>query len=231
MSNPIVMLEIKMPDGETESSIYPILIKARQGYLFVDCGFVGSLPQIEDQLAQHGVPPAEIVGIVITHHDHDHMGAAAAFQRAHPGVKIYASRQEAPYISAEQKPLRLKQAEELQATLPPEQQAFGQAFCNLLRQVEPVKVDNILDDGDVLDWCGGCQVIATPGHTPGHISLFLKEQGIVIAGDAFVLGDGEPVIANPQFAFDREKAAASIDKLRNLGAKTMYCYHSGAYHP
>lgn len=36
------------------------------------------------------------------------------------------------------------------------------------------KVDKILFDGEELSFCGGIQVIFTPGHTQGHISLYLK---------------------------------------------------------
>ena len=40
------------------------------------------------------------------------------------------------------------------------------------------KVDKILFDGEELPFCGGIQVIFTPGHTQGHISLYLKNSAI-----------------------------------------------------
>ncbi|MEM5770387.1 MAG: MBL fold metallo-hydrolase, partial [Bacillota bacterium] len=121
--------------------------------------------------------------------------------------------------------------EELQKTLPPEQQDFGKAFCNMLRQVEPVHVDYLLHDGEHLDWCGGCRVIATPGHTPGHISLFMENDSIVITGDAIALEGETPVIANPQFTLDLEQAAKSMEKLLSMKARYYYCYHGGVYSP
>lgn len=197
--------------------------------MLVDCGFIGSLPILEKELAHYGLSAQRITVLVLTHHDHDHMGAAAALKRVNPNLKIYASQAEAPFISAQQKPLRLKQAEELQEKLPPDQQDFGRAFCDMLRRVEPVMVDGFLHDGDRFDWCGGCRIIATPGHTPGHISLFLENDSIVITGDAMALEGGRPVIANPQFTLDLNRAESSMNKLLSLKANVYYCYHGGVY--
>lgn len=231
MQNEIIMLSIKMSYGGVNDTIHPVLLKGKQGHLLVDCGFIGALPAIEAELDAKCIRPEEIGGILLTHHDHDHMGAAAAFKEKYPSIKIYASKEEAPYISAEKKPLRLAQAEALQQTLPPEQQEFGRGFCDLLRRVLRVPVDVFLQEGDILDFCGGCEVIATPGHTLGHIALFIKSSATIVAGDAFVLEDGKPVIANLKFALDAGQALASIDKLLRRGAKTILCYHSGEYRP
>ena len=231
MDYKILMLTITMPFGDTENNVHPTLLWDESNIILVDCGFIGSLPFIEKELEKHGLHAGQVTGLVITHHDHDHMGAAAAFKRSYPNVQIYASAQEEPFISAWQKPLRLHQAEELQKTLPPEQQAFGEAFCAMLRRVEPVAVDHLLQDGDHLSWCGGCRVIATPGHTPGHISLFLEKENTVITGDAIALENGTPVIANPQFTLDLQQAADSMERLLSMQADTYLCYHGGGYSP
>ena len=168
MFSKILRLSIAAPN---EEAVYPTLLIDEKNIVLVDCGFIGSLPALEKELARHGLSVKSLTGLALTHHDHDHMGAAAALKRANPDLKIYASQIEAPYISAQEKPPRLRQAEQLQKTLPPERQEFGRAFCDMLRSVEPVCVDKFLHDGEKLDWCGGCIVIATPGHTPGHISL------------------------------------------------------------
>jgi glyoxylase-like metal-dependent hydrolase (beta-lactamase superfamily II) len=95
-----------------------------------------------------------------------------------------------------------------------------------LRSVRPVLADLTVNDGD--DLCG-CKIVATPGHTPGHISLYLPDQGVVIAGDAMALENGVPAIANPQFTLDPKAAKASMDKLLSLGADIYVCYHGGTY--
>lgn len=229
MEYKILSLSITMPFGNIENTVYPILLWDKQNIILVDCGFIGSLPLLEKELQRVGVSIQQLTGLVLTHHDHDHMGAAADLKKLNPDMKIYASAVEAPFISAKEKPLRLQQAEELQKMLPPEQQDFGKAFCNMLRQVEPVEVDVFLHDGEYMEWCGGCRVLATPGHTPGHVSLFLERDSLVITGDAIVLEDGKPVIANPQFTLDFEQATKSMEKLLALKAKTYYCYHGGTF--
>jgi len=227
MEYEIISFPITMPFGNNDNTVYPTLLHDKENTILVDCGFIGSLPYIERELQQHGLSTAQLTGLVLTHHDHDHMGAAAALKRINPKVKIYASAEEAPFISAQEKPLRLHQAEELQKTLPPEQKRFGKAFCDMLRRVDPVAVDIFIRDGEEMDWCGGCRIIATPGHTPGHISLFMEKDMIIITGDAIVLEDGEPVIANPQFTLDMERATESMEKLLSLHGKAYYCYHGG----
>lgn len=227
MEYKILSFPITMPFDNNQNTVYPTLLWDKQNIILVDCGFIGSLPNLEKELQRHGLSTDQITGLILTHHDHDHMGAAAALKRVNPHVKIYASAVETPFISAQEKPLRLCQAEEMQKKLPPEQQDFGKAFCDMLRQVEPVQVDVFLRDGERMDWCDGCRILATPGHTPGHISLLMEKDSIIITGDAIALEDGKPVIANPQFTLDIEQAIKSMGKLLSLKAKSYYCYHGG----
>ncbi len=229
MAYRIIRLVISEKFGDTVNTVYPTLLWDEKNIVLVDCGFIGALSTLEKELAQYGLTVKQLTVLVLTHHDHDHMGTAAALKRANPELKIYSSQAEAAYISAQEKPLRLKQAEELQKTLPLEQQDFGRAFCDMLRRVEPVIVDEFLYDNDKMDWCGGCRIIATPGHTPGHISLFMEKGSIVITGDAIALEKGCPVIANPQFTLDLNQAESSMNKLLSLQANTYYCYHGGVY--
>ncbi len=225
--NRIITLNIEMCYGTVQDIIYPVVLCNSSNYVLVDCGYIGSLPKIEDALRENNLTPESITHIILTHQDHDHIGAAAAFKKKYPDVKVMASAIEAPYISGATKSLRLEQAEQLQKTLPPEKQAFGEAFCSLLRSIEPIEIDLPLNAEDLLPFCGGCKVLATPGHTPGHISLYLPEFETVISGDAMALVNGKPEIANPQFALDIEKATASMKRLMSFYAKKIICYHGG----
>lgn len=231
MEHKVLRLTIKMQFGDIENIVYPTLLWDKETIILVDCGFIGSLHILKEELHRHGLSVNRLTGLVLTHHDHDHMGAAAALKKLNSNIKIYSSSAEAPFISAHEKPLRLSQAEEMQKILPPEQQVFGKAFCNMLRQVEPVGVDYVLHDGDHLDWCGGCRIIATPGHTPGHISLLMENDSILITGDAIALEDNQPVIANPQLTLDIEQATKSMDKILSMKANAYYCYHGGICTP
>ena len=48
----------------------------------------------------------------------------------------------------------------------------------------PVTVGERLSDRQVLDVGGGLRIVATPGHTPGHVSLLHERTGTLITGDA-----------------------------------------------
>ena len=49
---------------------------------------------------------------------------------------------------------------------------------------DAVPVDEELHDGQVLEVGGGLQVLHTPGHSPGHVSLLHARTGLLITGDA-----------------------------------------------
>lgn len=219
------IIDLELPGFN--STIHPTVLMDETNLVLVDCGYMGYLPQIENALRQHHIEPENLTHVVITHQDYDHIGALADLCEKYPKVQVVASALEAPYIQGERKFLRLQQAENLQEQLPQEKQAEGEAFCKMLRSVQPAHVDVPVHGGEVFDWCGGCEVIATPGHMPGHISLFLKKYRTIITGDAAVAENGVLGHANPQYTLDMPSAEASLQKLLALPADTFICYHGG----
>ena len=78
-----------------------------------------------------------------------------------------------------------------------------------------------LDDGIVVR---GLRVLATPGHTPGHVS-FLDDQGTLLVGDLVGSRDGRLERAPAMFTADAAQAEASIAKLAATGAERMIFGH------
>lgn len=225
--NEIIVLNIQFKFREIEDVIHPVVLKDDRNMILIDCGYTGFLPNIEQAMDEKNLSCGDLTHVLITHQDHDHMGALSELKKKHPNIKVVASKSESPYISGKLKSLRLAQAEAMQPYLPEEQKAFGVAFCNILKNIQPVEVDLEIQDGDVFDWCGGCTIIGTPGHTPGHISVYVNQKKVFITGDAAALENGKLVIANPQFTLDRQKAEESLHKIMQLGAKEIICYHGG----
>jgi Zn-dependent hydrolases, including glyoxylases len=225
-----IVLEIDFIFGERKDTIHPVVLQDDQNLVLVDCGYTGCFSIIEKAMLEKNIDCKRLTHVVITHHDHDHMGGVYELKQKYPHVKVVSSRVEEPYISGKMKSLRLEQAEKLQAELPEEQKQFGINFCNVLKQLKPIEVDITVQDGDVIDWCGGCTVIDTAGHTPGHISLYLNRKKVLIAGDAVTLIQGKPAIANPEFTLDIKKAEESLQKIIKFGAEELICYHGGFYH-
>ena len=227
----MIVLDIKFKFGEIEDAIHPVVLRDHVNMVLIDCGYTGFLPIIEQAMEEKGLRCSDLTHVLITHQDHDHMGALFELKQKYPHIQVIASKKEAPYVSGDLKSLRLEQAEALQPNLPEEQKVFGEAFCNILRNVHPVKPDLVVQDGDVFPWCGGCTIIETSGHTPGHISIYINQEKIMITGDAAALEDGELVIANPQYTLDKNEAEASLQNILTYGAKEIICYHGGVLIP
>lgn len=227
MNGRIEILDLNYTFGGMEQHLYPAVLLGGEDVVLVDCGYPGSLPLIEAQLRARGIAPEKLTKLVITHQDDDHMGSAAELKEKYPAVDILASPEEEPYISGRLKNLRLRQGEDMQDMLPEDEKAFGEAFCERYRALRPVKVDMLLHDGDCFDWGGGCAVLATPGHMPGHISIRALDADYIITGDAAALEEDELVIANPGFCLDVEAAQKSLDTILALKYKRYICYHGG----
>ena len=81
----------------------------------------------------------------------------------------------------------------------------------------------------------GMHVVATPGHTDGHVSVFDRGTRVLVAGDA--LGNTAGLTgSNPQFTTDPAKATESVKTLAALDADTILFGHgepltSGAAEP
>lgn len=223
----IVMLDINFSYENEIQTINPVLLIDRNDVVLVDCGYPNFLTLLEDEMKLKGIEPSSLTKVLITHHDNDHMGALSELKEKYPKIKVVASEIDSKFISGEKKSLRLEQAEEVLKDLPEEQKQIGIEFCETLRKVKPVNVDITVKDGDYFDWGGGCQIISTPGHMPGHISLYLKEANSIITGDAAVIENSKLVVANPQFALDLELAEKSLEKLKSMNAANYYCFHGG----
>lgn len=225
------MLDIQFEYQEMVNHIYPVLLLGRADTVLIDCGYPGFMGLIESALEEQGLSVSDLTKIVLTHQDDDHMGAASEFVSKYPHIQIAASAVEAPYIAGTKKNLRLLQAEELQERLPEAEKEAGLQFCERLRQVRSVPVHLVLQEGDRFDWGGGCEIICTPGHTPGHISLLLSGAQVLVTGDAAVAEQGELVLANPQFCLDTERAKRSLERLKEMRCRQYICYHSGIFSP
>ena len=61
---------------------------------------------------------------------------------------------------------------------------------------------------------GKVQIVATPGHTPGHVSLYVPDERLLIAGDALTADDE---FGGPNEAFTPDMAAA-VDSIGRLAS-------------
>jgi glyoxylase-like metal-dependent hydrolase (beta-lactamase superfamily II) len=142
----------------------------------VDCGYrFGASRRIRAGLAAIGRDISDVQRIVLTHAHSDHAGSAAALVAATGVEGVTLHHDDAGYARRGQSP--------------PRDPAFNgpswlRRVNDRLNAYPPVTVAGTLDDGDTLSVAGGLQVVHTPGHTPGHVSLLHETSGVLITGDA-----------------------------------------------
>lgn len=156
-------------------------------WVLVDAGLKTSADKIRKLAAYVIGSNIRPVAIVMTHAHFDHRGAleelAAEWQ-----VPVYAHHQERPYLNGS-------------ASYPPPDPAVGGGAMAVLSFVYPKYPIDISDylyelplDGSIPK-LPGWKWIHTPGHTPGHISLWRERDGVLIAGDACVTTVQESLIS------------------------------------
>jgi glyoxylase-like metal-dependent hydrolase (beta-lactamase superfamily II) len=221
----VFLLSVQTHQDGRDMMIYPALIQDGNEYILVDAGYASDFPTIDAQLNALGLTSADLTGVILTHDDIDHVGGLAQLKSACPAIRVYASVIEAPYISGSTKSLRLIQAEQLYDQLPESHKAWALGFQERLRAIQRIPVDQELEPGHTL--LPGLEIIPTPGHTPGHISLYVPASKTLIAGDALVIEGEQLNLANPQFALDLPQAVNSVRSIALLDIDRLLCYHGG----
>src|SRR5215218_7343841 len=190
-----------------------------QGWTLVDAGLYGSAERIvraaEDRFGLGARPAA----IVLTHGHFDHVGALETLAERWD-VPVYAHTMELPYLTG-------------RSTYPPPDPTVGGGAMARLAALYPKGPIDLRDRAQALPEDGsvpgmpGWRWIFTPGHAPGHVSLFRDEDRVLIAGDAFVTTKQESAIAVLQqrqevhgppmyFTPDWGQAKASVERLAEL---------------
>ncbi|MFD0049592.1 MBL fold metallo-hydrolase [Actinomycetes bacterium NPDC127524] len=149
-----------------------------QEWVLVDAGMPGSGQKIikeAEELYGKGNPPA---AIILTHGHFDHIGSIVDLIE-YWDAPVYAHKMELPFLTG-------------QMDYPePDSSVEGGMVAKMSRLFpnEGIDLDDhvlqLPEDGSV-PGLPGWKWIWTPGHSPGHISLFRESDRSLIAGDAFV---------------------------------------------
>jgi len=203
-------------EGQTFTYNVSLILDPVNGPALVDTGLPGQLDQIADGLAESGVAVADLTRVILTHQDIDHVGSLRDVVQA-SGARVVAHEVEAPFIDGSDVP-RFKRPAVLESR--PEMRP-------IVERILPTPVDERVQDGSRLDLAGGVRFVFTPGHTVGHMCLYLERTRTVIAGDALIASEGR--LAGPSAAAtdDMETAARSVRKLAELDVDAIVCYHGG----
>lgn len=196
-----------------------------------DLGIPSQLPEIRRVMDQVGAPFNKLNKVILTHQDLDHIsGLPEILRSSDHKVEVLAHEEERPYIQGEKPLIKLnpEQMAKRLESLPEEQREQMEKVFEASLKLK-VNVDTTVDSGEVLPYCGGITVILTPGHTPGHICLYLNQSKTLITGDTLNVIDGQLVGPKPEYAADIDTAKKSLKKLTQYDIETVICYHGGVY--
>jgi glyoxylase-like metal-dependent hydrolase (beta-lactamase superfamily II) len=213
----VYVLPIPRGSQETEGFLnLTLILDEQEGAALVDAGLPGHAETIGAALADAGIGVRDLRRIIFTHQDLDHIGSGAALVRQ-SGARVVAHPADTPYIEGDLRPLKVT----------PEMLERRPQMREVLEHLESVRVDEYLEDGERLDLAGGIRVIYTPGHTPGHLSLYLERPKVLVAGDALTAEEGRLNGPNPSVTLDMGEAVRSVRRLAELDVETIVCYHGG----
>ncbi|MFN2567804.1 MAG: MBL fold metallo-hydrolase [Gemmatimonadaceae bacterium] len=156
-------------------------------WVLIDAGLHGSDDRIvhaAEELYGEGTRPG---AIVLTHGHFDHVGALRDLALLWD-VPIYAHELELPYLDGRS------------AYPPPDPTVGGGAMAALSRLYPRGPIDvrewlRTLPADGAVPGMPGWRWIHTPGHTPGHVSLYQAGDSTLVAGDAFVTTKQESMLA------------------------------------
>jgi glyoxylase-like metal-dependent hydrolase (beta-lactamase superfamily II) len=197
-------------------------------WVLIDTGLSTSSKAIIEAAEHRFGPGTRPTAIVLTHGHFDHTGSLEALVQ-HWDVPVYAHPLELPNLNG-------------QASYPPADALVGGGAMALLSPLfprSPVNVEpwlKILPPDGSIPGMPGWRWLHTPGHAPGHISLWRESDRNLIAGDAIVTTGQESVyeviVQKPEMhgpprylTPDWEEAEQSVAKLAVLEPERIITGH------
>lgn len=192
-----------------------IFLIAEHKITIVDAGFRGSTRRIAKAINDLGRCVEEVDLIIITHNHLDHIGGLSGLRQI-TSARVAVHRADLsfsgnglPYPGYLKKLLKVP---------------FISVFWPLV-YARPGDVDMPLVGGEVLEPLGGLEVIHTPGHTPGSISLFSPQKKLLIVGDTLNNRHKDLWLTPKSISSDISQARESVKRLARLDFDTLCCGH------
>ncbi len=206
--------------GETETvftdrmdcNIY--LMRTGDFFVLIDSGGGMGADQVVDNIRGHGVDPARVEWLLLTHAHGDHAAGAAPLKQRLPHLKVALSAEAAGWLrNGDEKAINLDKGRST-GMYPPEFQFL------------PCPVDLELQDNQDLELGGKVfRVVATPGHCAGHMSFLVEDGGklALFAGDA-IFPEGKILLQNIGDC-DLHQSLRSVERLAQLRPDHLFAGH------
>ena len=147
--------------GPFQENTYVLRADASERAIVIDPGDNGE--QLLEAIEKLG---ATVEAILITHTDVDHVGAVAPLAKA-TGAPVYCPRLEVDRLA----------------------DIMGHVPIDGIGPYEGYDADETVEGGETLDLAGlRIEVVATPGHTEGHVTYVFPDEGVIASGDVLFQG-------------------------------------------
>lgn len=182
-----------------------------RGWTLIDTGVPGYTGKIKEAAAARFGKDARPAAIILTHGHFDHVGTVQGLAEEWD-TPVYAHEMELPYLTG-------------RSSYPPPDPTIGGGAMTFMSPLYPrgpidlgTRVQALPVDGSV-PGMAGWRWIHTPGHSPGHVSLFRDTDRTLVAGDAFVTVKAEsamgalsyrPVMHGPPAYFTPDWTASRL---------------------
>ena len=187
------------------AAVFPMncyLVREEDGLTLVDSTASSPGPDLARAASELGLT---LRRIALTHAHGDHVGGVAGVREGYPGIVVSIGERDSRLLAGDSAPV------------PGEPPAPARGWFLKVGW----RPDQLLKPGDRV---GSLEVVASPGHTPGHIAFLDVRDRTLIAGDAFQTRGGIAVsgVVRPLFPFPalatwhKPTALASAQALRKL---------------
>lgn len=202
-------------------------------WVLVDAGLPGTAGSIKRAARERFGESSRPAAIIMTHAHADHAGALERLAEEW-NVPIYAHELELPYLNGS-------------AAYPPPDPSVGGGLMPAMSVLFPRGPFNVarwlqtLPQDGTVPHMAGWRWIHTPGHTPGHVSLYRPSDSTLIAGDAFITTGQESVykvmtqraeMHGPPMYYTQnwEDSERSVQKLAALDPELVITGHGRPMH-
>lgn len=192
--------------GEITDNIFTIqdafsnmyLVNDSGQYIAIDAG--NKIDVISKELEKLQINPDDVVAVLLTHSDADHVASLPLFKKAN----VYLSKQEEQMLTGE----------------------TGR-FLFMGNKIDRKEYILLEDQHSLTIGNTSIKGILTPGHTPGAMCYLINGK-YLFTGDALSLKNGKVHTFNEFFNMETEQAVKSLNKIKDLpGAEYIFTAHHG----
>ncbi len=207
----------------TEHVIASFLLLGADSAALVETGPTSCIEHLTGGLKNHGVSPEDVQRVFLTHIHLDHAGASGHLAGLLPNATFYVH--EVGYQHLVDPSKLLKSATRI----------YGEKMDELWGEARPVPEDRleVLEGGEELEAAGG--VLAahyTPGHAYHHLAYLDPSSGALFTGDVGGIrlpGQSYVRPPTPPPEIDVEAWVQSIERIRQIGPRSLYLTHFGRF--